>query len=288
MLPLLVSLAAHAADFTHPAAQNVHFTVALRCGSIAFRNGGEGSVTLSGDFGDSKPMFEGSEKELRFVVPPGEPHRMWGRNEEDCDLLIDARVPQGASIDASSTNGNITLNEIHGVLVLETVNGNITVLDPGPEIRVTAVNGNVDVDDLRGEAELTTVNGNITLDAKDIDDLRTQTVNGNTQVRSGKVRRLRSQTVQGDIVFSGTVGDGSRLEFESHAGDISLRIPTDPGYVLALESFSGEIENHVNGTAPVTAEFGPGTHLDTTVGSGAARIEAQSFSGDIVIEPPKK
>jgi hypothetical protein len=285
MLPLLMSLAAQAADYTHPAAANVHFTIALRCGSIAFRAGADSSVSLTGEFGDAKPTFEGSEKELRFLVPPAGKSP---RDEGDCDLLIDALVPAGASVDASSTNGNLTVNGIHGVLVLETVSGNVTVLGPGPEIRATAVNGIIDVDDLLGEAELTTVNGDITLDAKEIQDLRTQTVNGDTQVRSGKVRRLRSQTVQGDIVFAGTPDAGSRLDFESHAGDISLRVPSGPGYVLALQSFSGEIENRVNGVAPVTAEFGPGTHLDTTVGSGDARIEAQSFSGDIVIEPQKK
>ena len=283
---LLLSLDATAAEYVHPAKPDVHFGIDLWCGSITFRAGSDPSVRLTGEFGDATPSFEGTDKELRFVVPVGQ-HTTMFRNRDGCDVQIDVTMPAGASIDANSTKGDISVNGIHGVLVLEAILGDISVLDPGREIRATAVNGDINVNDLRGEAELATVNGDITLDASDLAELRTQTVNGDTQIRGNKVRRLQSQTVQGDIVFAGTLDTSARLEFESHAGDISVRVPPEPGFVLALESFSGQIENRVSGATPVQPEFGPGTHLDTTVGSGGARIEAQSFSGDIVIEPAK-
>ena len=284
MWSLLFSMHAQAAECIHPATPDVHFTVSLACGTLTFRGSAEPMVRVNGEFGDLKPSFEGSDKELRFTVPME--HMNSGRRS--CDLTLDISMPKGGSLDASSVNGAVTVTGIRGVLVLDTVNGDISVIDPGSEIRATAVNGEIKVNDLKGEAELTTVNGDITLAAGDIHDLRTETVNGDTQIRSGKVRRLRSQTVQGDIVFAGALDAAARLDFESHAGDITVRVPSEPGYVLALESFSGDIENRANGVTAVRPEFGPGTHLDTTVGSGAAHIDAQSFSGDIVIEPPPK
>ena len=284
MWSLLFSMQAIAAEFTHPATPDVHFTIDVACGTLTFRGGAEPRVHVGGEFGGLKPSFEGSDKELRFEVPIEHTNSM----HRNCDLAIDVSMPKGACLDASSVNGSITVNGIRGVLVLDTVNGDIAVIDPGSEIRATAVNGEIDVKDLKGEAELTTVNGDITLDAGDLSDLRTETVNGDTQIRSGKTRRLRSQTVQGDIVFAGALDAAARLDFESHAGDITVRVPSEPGYVLAVESFSGDIENRANGAVAVRPDFGPGTHLDTTVGSGAARIDAQSFSGDIVIEPPPK
>ena len=280
----LLSMHAQAAEYTHPAARDVHFTLALNCGSLTFHGGKDPIVRVRGEFGEPVPTFEGTDKELRFVVPVKQPPRP----DQDCDLIVDVTMPTDGSLDTSSTNGDVTVNAIHGRLVVETVNGDVRVIDPGPEIRVTVVNGEIDVDELRGEAELTTVNGDITLDASDLEDLKTQTVNGDTQVRSKKVRRLRSQTVNGDIVFAGALETAARLEFESHAGDITVRVPSEPGYVLAVESFSGDIENRANAVSATRPQFGPGTHLDTTVGSGTARIDARSFSGDIVIEPPAK
>jgi DUF4097 and DUF4098 domain-containing protein YvlB len=284
MWPLLLAMHAQAAEYTHSAARDVHFTLALSCGSLTFHGGKDPIVRVRGDFGEPTPTFEGTDKELRFVVPHDQPPRP----DQDCDLSVDVTMPTDGSLDTSSTNGDVSVNAIHGRIVVETVNGDVRVIDPGPEIRVTAVNGEIDVDELRGEAELTTVNGDITLDAGDLQDLKTQTVNGDTQVKSKKVRRLRSQTVNGDITFAGTLDPAARLELESHAGDITLRIPSEPGYVLALESFSGEIENRASAAAATRPQYGPGTHLDTTVGSGGARIDARSFSGDIVIEPPTK
>ena len=286
MWPLLLSLNATAAEYTHPAKPDVHFAVDLFCGSLTFRAGTDPSVRVTGEFAVA-PTFEGTDKELRFSVPVAD-HSFMHRDGCDDDAKVDILLPAGASIDASSTKGDITVKGIHGVLVLEAILGDISVMDPGREIRASAVNGDIDVDDLRGEAELSTVNGDITLDSPDLQELRTQTVNGDTQVRGQKVRRLQSQTVQGDIVFGGTLDAAARLDFESHAGDISIRLPNDPGYVLALESFSGQIQNGVSGVSATRPQYGPGTSLDTTVGSGGARVEAQTFSGDIVIEPPNK
>jgi DUF4097 and DUF4098 domain-containing protein YvlB len=277
---------AQAGEYTHPAAGDVHFSMAVVCGSITFRAGTAPQVTVRGELDNLTPSFSGTDKNLRLVLPTDQ--ASWDRHRDKCDEPIEVTVPAGASLDASSTNGDLTTQGVHGILVLQTVNGDVAIVDPGAELRVTVVNGDVDVDGMRGEAELTTVNGDITLDASELEDLKTQTVNGDTQVRSKKVKRLRSQTVQGDILFAGSLDAAARLEFESHAGDIMVRVPNDPGYVLSLESFSGDIENHANGVSATRPQYGPGTHLDTTVGSGSARIEAQTFSGDIVIEPPKK
>lgn len=284
----LLSMHAQAGEYTHPAAPDVHFSMAVVCGSITFRAGAAAQVTVRGELDDLKPTFAGTDKNLRLVLPTDQ--MTWQRHLEECDtdIPIEVTVPAGASLDASSTNGDVTTHGVHGLLVLQTVNGDVAIADPGAEIRVTVVNGEIDVDDMRGEAELTTVNGDITLDAGDLDDVKTQTVNGDTQVRSKKVKRLRSQTVQGDIMFAGALDAAARLDFESHAGDITIRVPNEPGYVLALESFSGEIQNGASGASASRPQYGPGTSLDTTVGSGSARIEAQTFSGDIIIEPPKK
>lgn len=282
---LLLSMHAQAGEYTHAAARDVHFTMAVQCGSIIFRAASETQVVVRGDLDDLKPTFDGTDKELRLVLPTDQ--ASWDRHRDKCDDPIEVAVPAGASLDTSSVNGDLVTRGVHGVLVLQTVNGDVAIADPGAELRVTVVNGDVDVDELRGEAELTTVNGDITIDASDLEDLKTQTVNGDTQVRSKKVKRLRSQTVQGDIIFAGALDAAARLEFESHAGDITLRVPSDPGYVLALESFSGDIENRASAVSATRPQYGPGTHLDTTVGSGSARIDARTFSGDIVIEPTK-
>ena len=286
MWPLLFSMHASAAEYTHAAARDVHFSMSVQCGDITFRASVDGQVKVRGDLDDLAPRFDGTEKELRFVLPTDQ--ASWDRHRSKCDVPIEVEVPEGASLDASSTNGDLTTHAVKGILALQSVNGDVTIVDPGGEVRVSVVNGDVDVDDLRGEADLATVNGDITLDAKELQDLRTQTVNGDTRVKSGIVRRLRSQTVQGDITFTGKLDAAARLDFESHSGDITLCIPDEPGYVLALESFSGDIENRASGASAIRAQYGPGTSLETTVGTGSARIEAQTFSGDIILQRPTK
>src|SRR4029079_2977142 len=189
MWPLLLSLNATAADYTHAAKPDVHCSIDLWCGSVAFRAGKDLSVRATGELGGLTPTFEGTDKELRFVVPVSDNAAMF-RSHDGCDVQLDVTMPEGASIDANSTKGDISVNGIHGVVVLEAIVGDISVLDPGREVRATAVNGDINVSDLRGEAELSTVNGDITLDAPDLQELRAHPGTGATHLRAPKARGL--------------------------------------------------------------------------------------------------
>jgi hypothetical protein len=52
---------------------------------------------------------------------------------------------------------------------------------------------------------------------------------------------------------------------------------------FSLESFSGIIKNCFGQTARKTSKYTPGKELDFTQGSGGARVEIQTLSGEVSI-----
>jgi DUF4097 and DUF4098 domain-containing protein YvlB len=123
-----------------------------------------------------------------------------------------------------------------------------------------------------------------------LDDVRgnldVHTTSGDIRLRNTTSKLVRARTTGGSVLYSGVVDPAGRYDFVTHSGDVSLAIPQDVSAQLTIATWSGEIESDF----PMTLK--PGEHgigYTTTkrftfdLGGGAARITAESFSGDITI-----
>ena len=88
------------------------------------------------------------------------------------------------------------------------------------------------------------------------------------------------------MTFDGLVDSNGRYEMSSHSGDIRLRVQRDARAQLSVATWNGAIDSQF----PITLKPGQqriGTlnakRFTFEIGSGAARIIAETFSGDITI-----
>jgi DUF4097 and DUF4098 domain-containing protein YvlB len=70
-------------------------------------------------------------------------------------------APDGAAIDAETTNGPIGVNGVTGTMTLRASNGPISLRDVSGEVRARASNGPISVDGSRGQFDVETANGPI-------------------------------------------------------------------------------------------------------------------------------
>jgi len=85
----------------------------------------------------------------------------------------------------------------------------------------------------------------------------------------------------------GGIDPSGRYEFSAHSGDIRLGIPGNTSAQLSVSTWSGALDSP---DFPITLR--PGEHsvgsgqakrFTFDIGGGAARISAETFSGDITI-----
>ncbi|MFL5487002.1 MAG: hypothetical protein ACJ8AJ_00820, partial [Gemmatimonadaceae bacterium] len=84
------------------------------------------------------------------------------------------------------------------------------------------------------------------------------------------------------IIYTGSIEPSGRYAFESHSGTIRLNIPRSAGALFSVETFSGDVDTDF----PVTIPPRSGGHtgrMTFTIGDGRARVNAQTFSGRILI-----
>jgi DUF4097 and DUF4098 domain-containing protein YvlB len=161
--------------------------------------------------------------------------------------------------------GTISLKSVEGVIEVEGSKGRISV---------HTVNEAVFVRDAAGEIAAETVNGDVTLERIDSNTVDVATVNG-------------------DVTYDGAIRDGGTYRFVTHNGDVELRVPDQVNASVFVRSYRGDFDSHFQVQLP-TSPAGDDQHADRrrtrrnrrfsfTLGSGAARIELESFGGDIAL-----
>src|ERR1051325_10969246 len=79
-------------------------------------------------------------------------------------------------------------------------------------------------------------------------------------------------------MYDGTIKDGGRYRFSTHDGDLRVSIPEKSSVSVSVSTFDGDF----SACFPVQL-VGPKTkhRFTLTIGSGSARLELESFNGDI-------
>ena len=159
-----------------------------------------------------------------------------------------------------STNGDIDVRGGRGFVQLETVNGRVELAGAAGNVDVQTTNGRVTIVDATGDITAESVTGSITLDG----------------IESSEVR---AETTSGGIYYDGTIVDGGRYSLSAHSGDVVVAMSEGVNATFSVSTFSGNLDTAFPVT--VTGTRSRGRPFSFTLGDGSARVELQSFSGDI-------
>jgi DUF4097 and DUF4098 domain-containing protein YvlB len=193
-------------------------------------------------------------------------------------------VPQGVRLILESTSGDIRATDVNGSAEVRTTSGDIQLQGANGRIDISTTSGDIEASRLRGDIEVGAVSGEF--EVSDVEGtIRVETVSSDIVLKNIRVREATAETVSGEIIYEGSVVRDGRYDFRAHSGNVTVRIPTDVGAHFEVETYSGELDSDF----PITLMPGERTRnrprrFEFNVGSGGARIIAETFSGDIILE----
>jgi len=162
------------------------------------------------------------------------------------------------------------------------VRGDVTVKGAEGNVSAHSVEGSVTVTDVNGRVEAQSVNESVTV-ARVTGDLAVQTVNGDVALEAIKSASVEASTVNGDITYDGTIQNGGRYELSTHQGDIAITMPENANATVSVNTFNGSFESDY----PVTLTGkNQRRKFSFTIGNGSARVDLESFGGDIRLARP--
>ncbi len=255
-------------------------------GTVSVEGWNQKQVEVTGTLGDGPERFEfeveGRRTTIKVIWPDDhEDDGWWGRkNRAQTELRI--HVPRGSDVRIEGVNLEIDVAEVDGEIEVETVNGDITVGDSPASLSATTVNGSIRSSATTDLVEIEAVNGELTITGA-AGDLSASTVNGPIRISGDRFRKIDASTVSGSIDFEGRLDEDGSFDFESHSGDVELRLPKNVSAEFDVSTFSGAIVNEFGPEARRKDRYAPGMELSFSTGGGGARVDISSFSGKVEI-----
>ncbi len=235
----------------------------------------------------------------------------WGhRNHRDNDRRVTIRgsgpgleahadlaiiVPPGKHVGVYTGVGKVTVTNVDGDLEVDVGSADIVSKGTKGRLSLDTGSGNIDVDGAEGEISLDTGSGDVTLnrakagklsidtgsgdvEGGDItaDDLSIDTGSGSIRIAGTRTTRLSLDTGSGDVRAE-LLTTPDNTEVDTGSGDVVLRLPSDVSAMVDLDTGSGEFTVEL----PLTVTRKEESNLKGKLGSGRARIEIETGSGDI-------
>lgn len=258
---------AHDTTFTIPA--GARLVIENRSGDIEVvgTSGREARLLVDGESRGADIYRSGSVVRIR-------PGRRW----EDADLTL--RVPRDVEIEIDGGEGDIRVRDFDRGVTIQTVDGDIQV-DGAGAVSAQSVDGDLTIRRVRGPVSVNTGDGDTRLD--DVGGpLSVQGIDGDIIVVGARASEVLLSTVGGDVWYDGTVDPRGEYELATHDGDVTFAVPDGTGAQVSVFTWDGSLlpsfPIQLRGTLGSVAEF--------TLGSGSARVQLESFDGDIHLIRP--
>ncbi|MEW6320590.1 MAG: DUF4097 family beta strand repeat-containing protein [Acidobacteriota bacterium] len=199
--------------------------------------------------------------------------------------LVDYRltVPRWMPVNLTGTYLEASIEGTTAEVTVETVHGNVRVSGGSGNVSARSVAGLIHIEKASGRVQATTVNEGIRL-VNVSGDITAETTNGDIVIENAQTSNLDASTVNGDITFNGTVRESGSYRMATHGGDLRVGLGGAANATVFVRTFRGDFEADFPVQLPEGQAARSGSkRFNFTLGNGSARIELQSFNGDIML-----
>lgn len=192
-------------------------------------------------------------------------------------------VPRWMPVNLTGTYLDATIEGTQAEVTVETVHGNAKVTGGNGAVSLRSVEGVITVDKANGRVQATTVNEGIRI-TNSSGEITAETTNGNIFIDNATTSNLEAFTVNGEVTFNGPIKDNGVYKLGTHNGDIRVGLGGANNATIFVRTFQGDFAADFPVQLPEGQNPRSGSkRFNFTLGSGSARIELQSFGGDIVL-----
>ena len=190
-------------------------------------------------------------------------------------------APAWMELNLHGTYTDIDVDGTQASVSAETVNGEVKVRGGSGQVSLKSVQGAVTLENAKGHIDLGSVNEDITL--RNVSgDIAVETVSGSVTLEGVEASSVEVNTTNGDVQYDGTIKDGGRYSFSTNNGDVTISVPERANATVTVSTFNGDFDS----SFPVSVTSTSKHRFSFTIGSGSARLELETFNGDIKLRRP--
>lgn len=259
--------------------QGTDTTVAVRAGSRLSLDNFEGSVTITTWTRNSMRVQATHDDDTRVEIDVrGTTVGVRGRSRYGPpEVEYRLTVPADMNLEVNTHSGDVGIDGTKGEVQVQTVEGRITVSGGTGRVSLSSVEGEVQLTGASGRISISAVDGSVTVRGAR-GDLQVSSVDGAVLLEDIDATSVEATSVDGGIEFTGTFQESGRYRLSSHDGDVTVTVPSVDA-ACSVVTYDGDFESDFPVT--ITGTTRTRKRLDFTLGRGSARVELESFDGNI-------
>jgi DUF4097 and DUF4098 domain-containing protein YvlB len=197
---------------------------------------------------------------------------------------VQVRVPKTANVSVEMVNGALDVTSAPADLVAEVVNGPISIARSNGSIRLFNGSGGINVDNFHGSRlEIESISGPV-LVSRTSGRVIIDAINGGVVLSGITSTSLAVSSVNGNVSWSGEVTPGGSYSFETHNGNIELKLSRTANLRLITELQHGQFVATFPASAqPNGTPIRSGTRTTALFGAGGAIVHVASFNGSVFV-----
>ena len=262
-----------ATDTTFAVDRDARLSIDSRTGSIEIQAWDRSEIRVRSDGGDEGAVeIDGSGSLIR-IRPGG----FW--EDEGVDLVL--TIPTSMAVEISVGEGDVRVSGTRGSIEVETLDGDVWIQEAAGAVDVSTVDGNVEMVDVRGAVAVDNFDGNVHL-SRVTGAIAVEGIDGEIQLRDIDSEAVDVSTVDGSVWYDGTVRPDGRYRLVTHDGDVTFTVAEGSGLTVSVSTFDGSLHP----SFPIKLRSSVDRLTEFTIGDGSARVELESFDGDIFLIRP--
>jgi hypothetical protein len=261
-------------------------TISVRPGiALEIENFGGAITVKTWDKDAIKIAADHSLRDRVMIVRTGSAIQLKVKSRRWVPATVRYRItaPRWMKLELSGVNTDIDVEDSHGEVRAETIQGDITVKGSRGFVSISSIQGEVTAQGMRGRVEASSVNQAVHV-MNVVGPIFAESVNGGIVIEGAESDSVEASTVNGPVMFEGQISDVGYYRFATHNGCIDVVMPEKSNATLSLSTFSGGIDS----SFPVTLKKIKSKRFQTTLGTGRARFQVESFQGTIFLRRPNE
>lgn len=260
-------------------------TVAVRAGTRLELSNFGGSITVSTWSKNAVRVVADHSSRVRVQVESSGPDlQIEANHSRGIPSTVDYRltVPRGMALNLSGVSTDISVENSEGEVKVESVQGDVTVTGATKSVSASSVEGEVLIRGATGRVTCSSVNGGVRVE-RTSGPVEASSVNGEIVLQSITSEEVDASTINGTVSYEGAILESGSYRFSTHNGDVAVAVPEKVNATVSVATFSGEFSSEFKVQLNDTRH---GKRFNFTLGTGAARIELESFQGSIRLRRP--
>lgn len=198
--------------------------------------------------------------------------------------VIELDVPRGAVINVKGRTSETMIDSVRKVIV-KNIGGDITLSGIEQGINASTYQGDVTVENSTGAINLETTNGNVL--AYDVapgeigDIFKAKSISGAISLEKIGHRQNEITSNSGSVNFVGEIQSGGQYDFRTQNGAISLAIPETSSCKINASYGFGAFNTEFKLDNLVKSSLSRTQSLTARIGSGDASVNLTTYSGSI-------